>query len=80
MIAPLVWEEEDGLYYTGLGNGPRDYNFDTTTRNQDEPIIVYIGTGEADAENCWTVEQAQAAANAHHRAAIMAAFNGEAKT
>jgi hypothetical protein len=66
MIAPLVWVRlNDPHYYSGeyvLISGSDGYLVDFDD--------LSLGHG-------YTLEQAQFAANTHHRAAIMAAFTGE---
>jgi hypothetical protein len=70
MIAPLVWERNWSSWTSGA------YQIDEYTTlcfawglNEDD---LWTHGTEAD-----TLEEAQAAANTHHRAAIMAAFKGE---
>lgn len=72
MIAPLVWvEDKDGRGFVALSVLGQYGCFDEGNPRWYSPggSVTYRYTD--------TLEQAQAAANAHHRAAIMAAFTGE---
>jgi hypothetical protein len=66
MIAPLVWMRNGSHWAGGYGYVVRKFGgvYMLTVRNAHDQ--------EFD-----TLEQAQAAANTHHRAAIMAAFTGK---
>jgi hypothetical protein len=73
MIAPLVWE--DNSAYSALGMYKiEEYKNLCFSWGLNEDDLWTHGT-EAD-----SLEQAKAAANTHHRAAIMAAFTGETTT
>ena len=69
MIAPLAWQRNGHHWAGGHGYVVRKMGaqYVLTIRNQFDQQLE-------------TLEEAQAAANAHHRATIMAAFNGEAET
>jgi hypothetical protein len=68
MIAPLVWED--------YPMGSRCKTNDDYSINYWEPEGVFVDAYTTMRRHP-TLEAAQAAANTHHRAAIMAAFTGE---
>jgi hypothetical protein len=85
MIAPLVWEGvEDDCFVQSEAAG---YTYelsvcDTLERSCDyvwRSDVRYMGKTEVNiaTKSTASFEEAQAAANTHHRAAIMAAFTGE---
>jgi hypothetical protein len=69
MIAPLVWMRNGSHWAGGYGCVVRKFGgvYMLTVRNSHDREFE-------------TLEQAQAAANTHHRDAIMAAFTGETTT
>jgi hypothetical protein len=80
MIAPLVWENEDDEYQSAqsiLGQFTvylcSEHGYLIEIDGYDDSWVKYPEGGYGFN----TPEQAQAAANTHHRAAIMAAFTGE---
>jgi hypothetical protein len=75
MIAPLVWEVDK----YGRGFIARSVAGTYGSWDEGSPRWYPPTQGEARYRGARSLEEAQAAANAHHRAAIMAAFNGEAK-
>jgi hypothetical protein len=87
MIAPLVWDgvENDGYATSGaLGHSYELVAFDTLDRHCDYVWKADVSDCNADERTIATpaqssFKQAQAAANTHHRAAIMAAFTGDTK-
>jgi hypothetical protein len=76
MIAPLVWEVDK----YGRGFIARSVAGTYGSWDEGSPRWYPPTQGEARYRGARSLEEAQAAANAHHRAAIMAALNGEAKT
>jgi hypothetical protein len=82
MIAPLVWDAhpDDDEWYavTSDSNYGPEMGY-TVLKNSKGNFNVYMRSGDEKLGNLPTLEKAQDAANAHHRAAIMAAFTGETK-
>ena len=87
MIAPLVWRgvESDCFVSSDL-DGARSYElcvYDTLERPCDYlwDVRYVVGQGEIHipCANPSTLEAAKAAANTHHRAAILATFTEETK-
>jgi hypothetical protein len=76
MIAPLVWTEPDQNGYGHIFSGPYE-----ATATRVRLFIHGVKDGYARIEDATypSITAAKAAADAHHRAAIMAALNGEAK-
>ena len=69
MIAPLVWEDNSAYSVLGVYNIEEYKNLCFSWGLNEDDLWTY-GT-EAD-----TLDAAQAAANKHHRAAIMSEFTG----
>jgi hypothetical protein len=74
MIKPLVWEGilRFAQHYKSMADG-RTYHIYSVG----DIYHTYIGHRCSTRVEFRTLEEAQAAANEHHRAAIMAAFTGE---
>ena len=66
MIAPLVWMR-NGIHWAG------GYGYVVRKNGSQYALLIRNEHGR----QFETIEEAQAAANTHHRAAIMAAFTGE---
>jgi hypothetical protein len=87
MIAPLVWigvEDDCFVECYNLGTTYELQVCDTLERSCDyywqaSALTDFNQAVSVNTPPQATYSQAQAAANAHHRAAIMAALNGEAK-
>jgi len=78
MIAPLVWVNNPSHLYFVYYNLDKDfcgYNFSTEDIVEDGGFSLYLGEIQTSDELFCTVAEAKAAANAHHVAQIMAAFN-----
>jgi hypothetical protein len=75
MIAPLVWDK--GIVdWAGLKQGGRYVACSTFPEGS---WAWWLDGDDESQDVCENEQAAKAAANAHHRAAIMAAFNGEPK-
>jgi hypothetical protein len=81
MIAPLVWEELDeheyGNTFTAIGKNGRHYEAGVDASGQAYWGFHASVVNDGSLVSGW-IADAKAAANAHHRAAGMAIFTGEA--
>ena len=73
MIAPLVWVEDNDVYY----NDEFGYNFTLIDTVIDGGFSICVGDTQVGDDLFGVPEEAQAAANTHHRAAFKAILTGE---
>jgi hypothetical protein len=82
MIAPLVWEELDeheyGNTFTAIGKNGRHYEAGVDASGQAYWGFHASVVNDGSLVSGW-IADSKAAANTHHRAAIMEAFTGEKK-